>query len=241
MDAIKLLGGLLGTSASSNNVFGTLMKGAMSGGGSPQQQQGLTGLLGGLLGGGATGGGGSSASTGLMGSVLKAAVMKQMGMGGASSGVAASGGGAVGQLLGSLLGGAGGGTAQAVEQADPLANVSQQDANEQATLMIRAMCNAAKADGQVDESERQAIISKLGGDLDQSEIDFLEKELSSPVDVAAFARTVPRELAPMIYTMSVMTVKVDTHQEAQYLGQLAQALNLNNNEIQQIHTQLGLS
>lgn len=232
MDAIKLLGGLLGNNATGGNLLGTLMKGAMGGGAAPQQQS-AGGLLGGLLGGG--GGASSGGGGGIMGNILKAAVMKQMGGGGAPA-AAAGGGGGLGGLLGGLLGGE---AAAAVEE-DPLAGVPQQQANDQATLIIRAMCNAAKADGQVDEAEQQAIIGKLGGDLDQAEADFLRQELSSPLDVAGFSSSVPRELGPTVYAMSVMTVKVDTRQEAQYLGQLAQGLGLDQNTVGQIHQQLGL-
>ena len=231
MDAIKLLGGLLGNNSNSSNLLGTLMKGAMGGGSAPQHQ-GAGGLLGGLLGGGGRSSSGAGGG-GIMGSILKAAVMKQMGMGSGS----AAGSGGLGGLLGGLLGGD---APAAVEQEDPLAGVSQQEANQQATLLIRAMCNAAKADGQVDKSEQQAIIEKLGGDLDQAEADFLRQELSTPLDAAGFARTVPRELAPTVYAMSVMTVNVDTRQEATYLGQLAQGLGLDHNEVSQIHQQLGL-
>ena len=236
MDAIKLLGGLLGNNATGGDLLSTILKGA-GGGGVPQQSQSSAGgLLGGLLGGGRSQSAGG-ADAGMLGNIIKAAVMKQMGMGGGSSAGGPSVGSAAGGLLGSIFGA---GAAQAVQEENPLAGVPQQQANDQATILIRAMCNAAKADGEIDSAEQQAIIGRLGGDLDQDEAEFLRNELSSPLDLAGFARSVPRELAPQVYAMSLMTVKVDTRQEAQYLNELAQALGLDRGTVGQIHQQLGV-
>ena len=99
------------------------------------------------------------------------------------------------------------------------------------------MCNAAKADGQVDATEQQNIIGKLG-ELDQQEIAFLKQELSSPLDAAGFARSVPKQLGPQVYAMSVMTVKVDTQAEVQYLTQLAQGLGIDQQTLDAIHQQV---
>jgi len=227
MDAVKLLGQLLGKNATGGNLLGTLMK-SVAGGGGGQQQSGatagsnpLSGLLGGLL-GGAQGGGSSQAGGGLLGSILQAA------------GGSAAGGSGAGGFLGSLLGG--GDKQAAPEQAPPPAP----EAHDEATIMIRAMCNAAKADGQVDEQEQKNIVGRLG-DIDEAEINFLRKELSSPLDLQGFVRSVPRELGPQVYALSVMTVRVDTRQEVQYLTQLSQGLGMDNQTVKQIHQQLGVS
>ena len=223
MDATKLLGALLEKNATGGNMLGQLLKGATGGG----QQGGGGGLaaLAGLL-GGAAGGGGGQQGGGLLGSLAKAA------MGGGQGG-----GGAAG-LLGALLGG--GDAAQAEPQQAAQAVIPQPAAQDQATILIRAMCNAAKSDGQVDEQEQQNIIGRLG-ELDQSEIDFLRTELSSPLDLQGFVRSVPRELAPQVYSLSLMTVRVDTEHEVAYLQQLAQGLQLDNQVIGQIHQQLGVA
>ncbi len=177
-------------------------------------------LLGSLMGKNATGGN-------MLGSLLKGA----MGGGGQQS----SGGGALGMLSG-LLGGGGGGAQEAAAPAAP--SQSQQD---QATLLIRAMCNAAKADGEIDQAEQDAIVGRLGGDIDEAEANFLRQELATPLDVAGFARQIPQEMGPNIYAFSVMTVKVDTREEVAYLQQLAQHLNLDGDTLRSIHQQLGLS
>ena len=220
MNAVKLLGSLLGNNATGGNMLGSLIGGAMGGGGQAGGG-GPLGMISGLLGGG--GGGQQSGAAGLLGSILG-------GGNAAQPGQEPSGGGMAG-MIGGLLGG---GDAQATAQAPP------QAATDEATLLIRAMCNAAKADGNVDQQEQDQILGKLG-DIDASEAEFLRKELASPLDVAGFANSVPANLAPNVYALSVMTVKVDTPQEAAYLQQLAQGLNLDNNTLATIHKQLGVA
>lgn len=217
MDAVKLLGSLLGNNATGGNMLGSLLKGAMGGGGG--QSAGPMGMLSGLLGGG---GGQASGAAGLLGSIL--------GGGGAQQQQQAGGG--IGGMLSGLLGGG--------DQPQATAAPPVREHVDQATLLIRAMCNAAKADGQVDQAEQEQILGRLG-DLDQAEADFLRKELSSPLDVAGFCNTVPGPLAANVYALSVMTVKVDTREEVAYLQQLAQGLNLDQQTLGQIHQQLGLA
>jgi uncharacterized membrane protein YebE (DUF533 family) len=211
MDPMKLLGSLMGSNATGGNLLGSLL----GGGGGATGGGGAAGMLGSLLGGGGRGG-----AAGMLGSLL--------------GGGAAAGG--IGSMLGGLLGGGGAPEAAAAPKAQAAAPSA-----DQATLMIRAMCNAAKADGQVDDQEQANIIGKLGDDVGEAEINFLKQELAAPLDVAGFARSVPADMAQDIYALSCMTVKVDTPQEAQYLQQLGQGLNLDGATLGAIHQQLGLS
>ena len=225
MDAIKLLGSLMGNQSLASGLGSQLLGGLLGGG---QQQQapassGLAGILGGMLGGG--GQQQQSAGSGILGSVL-GSVMGGGGAGGAASGIAG--------LVGGMLGG--GGDAQ---EAPAPQQAELQQANDQAVLMIRAMVNAAKSDGRVDEAEQQNIISKLGSDVSEAEINFLKQEFAAPLDVAGFARSVPNGLEQQIYALSLTSIDLDTQNEAQYLGQLAQGLNIDPNVCNQIHDQVG--
>lgn len=154
--------------------------------------------------------------------------------GGKSSGGAGGilGGLLGGGLLGSLLGG--GKDTVAPAMATP-------EATDEATLLIRAMCNAAKADGEVDQQEQQNILGRLGEEVDQAEIDFVRSELESPLDVAGFAASVPSSLAANVYAVSLMAIKVDTPEEAEYLRQLAAGMNLDRETVHEIHQELGLA
>ena len=212
MDAVKILGSLLSSNATGGSMLGKLLGGAAGGGGGGQAG-GIGSLLGALTGGGGGGGGAS----GLVGMLAKGAL-------------GAGGGG----MLGSLLGGGSEPASAAAPEPSPA------EANDQATVLIRAMCNAAKADGQIDEEEQKNIIGKLG-DIDQSEADFLRQEFSSPLDVQGFAASVPSALASQVYALSCATVRVDTQEEVAYLQELGQALRLDGDTLNGIHKQLGLA
>ena len=210
MDAIKLLTSLMGNKSLASGL-GSQLLGGLLGGGQKQQPQasqssGLAGILGGMMGGG---GQRQSAGSSLLGSVL-GSVMGGGGSGGGASGIAG--------LVGGMLGGGGGKEAAQAPQAPRPAEI--QEANDQAVLMIRAMVNAAKSDGRIDETEQENIISKLGDDVSQAEIDFLKREFAAPVDVAGFARSVPQGLEQQIYALSLTSIELDTQKEAEYLGHL---------------------
>ena len=197
----------------------------MGGGGQPAASGGAAGLLGSVLGGGGQAAGGAA---GLLGSIL--------GGGGQRSGAQPpAGGNMIGSILGSVLGGGGG----AAQQAPAIPQEQHAAANDQAVLMIRAMVNAAKADGRVDDAEQENILSKLGNDVSQDEIDFLKAEFAAPLDVAGFANSVPDSLEPQIYALSLTAIELDTQNEAQYLGQLAQHMELAPEVCNQIHDQVG--
>ena len=214
MDAIRLLGSLMGNQSLASGLGGKLLGGLLGGGGQQQQSSGLGGILSGVLGGGQQQQQSANPIGGLIGSVM-------------------GGGGGIGGLLGSVLGG---GAGQEAPQLPPEQHAA---ANDQAVLMIRAMVNAAKSDGRVDEKEQENIISKLGDDVSQDEINFLKQEFAAPVDVAAFAQSVPQGLEQQIYALSLTSIDLDTNNEAQYLGQLAQGLKLDPNLCNQIHDQVG--
>ena len=101
------------------------------------------------------------------------------------------------------------------------------------------MVNAAKADGRVDNAEQEKILSKLGDDISQAEADFLKTEFAAPLDVTHFANSVPDGLEPQIYALSLTSIELDTQNEAQYLGQLAQHMELDPSICNQIHDQVG--
>ncbi|GKT10793.1 DUF533 domain-containing protein [Desulforhabdus sp. TSK] len=156
----------------------TSMLGGSAGGG------GLLENLGSILGGGRSGSGGLNDLGGLLGSVLGEA---QRTVGGKEN--LALGG--LGALAGALLGGGGksfggavGGGLMALLAAmaykalkdtgaetsgvpmglsEPKTEAERQQMEEHAELLVRAMINAAKADGQIDPAEAQRIIGKLEG------------------------------------------------------------------------------
>jgi len=94
--------------------------------------------------------------------------------------------------------------------------------------LIRAMVGAAKADGQIDNSETDRIFGQIGAlGLNDEERSFLLSEINKPLgarEVAALAAT-PEEAAE-IYAVSVMAVNPNGLAERLYLGDLGRQLKL---------------
>lgn len=223
------LGGLLGqlSSGQSGGGLGGML-GQLTGGGSQQSGGGLGGLLGSVLGGQQGGSGG-------IGDLLS----------GLSGQGAAAGGG-----LGGLLSQLGGATAPTQGSApdfgsmfnDALAGkepeqVSQQD-EENAAILLRAMISAAKADGELDADEQAKITEHLG-DVSEEEANFVRAELAAPMDLQGLIASVPSGLEQQVYLMSLMSITLDTKEEAVYLDTLRQGLNLSEQASNEIHEQLG--
>ena len=117
--------------------------------------------------------------------------------------------------------------------------VDRQEANDHAALIIRAMINAAKSDGSVDQEEQNKVIAKLG-DVTQEEIDFVKKEFAAPLDVGSFARSIPNGMQEQIYAVSLTAIDLDKNSEAQYLADLARGLGLSTHVANQIHDKFGI-
>ena len=216
------LGGLLGGQGGAGGLGG-LLGGAQQGG---QQGGGLGGLLGGQGGGAAGGLGGllggaqqQGGSAGGLGGLLES-------LGGASAAGGATSG--LGGMLNSALAG---------EQA---AEPPSQQQEETAKILIQAMVNAAKSDGQIDESEQQKIVSNLGEEVSEEERQFVLSEMQTPLDVDAFIQSVPRGAEQQVYLMSLMAIDLDSQAEAQYLDKLRAGFGMTQEASNAIHQQLGV-
>jgi uncharacterized membrane protein YebE (DUF533 family) len=124
-------------------------------------------------------------------------------------------------------------------------NAQQEEELEQgAELILKAMINAAKADGQIDPSEIQRIIGKLekaGADSDAR--DFVISEMSKPGDldgIVAAAKSRP-QLAAEVYAASLLAIEVDTPAERQYLQNLASGLGLSPEVTSHLEQAVGLN
>ncbi len=236
------LGGMLG-GGGAGGLGGLLGGGGTSQDGQQQGDGGLGGLLGGLTGGGnaAQGGGGLG---GLLGGLAGGAGAGG-GLGGLLGGLAGSGGAGAGGGLGGLLDSLGGGAAagglggmlnQALggQQVEPTA-----DQNTQAELMLRGMINAAKSDGQLDESEAQKIMEHMG-DATEEEVAFVRNEMQQPLDVDGFIASVPQGMEQQVYLMSLMGIDLDSQAEAQYLDRIAKGMNIDEQTVNAIHAKLGV-
>ena len=222
MDAVRLLGSLLGSGNLTSGLGGKLL-GSVLGGGQQARGGGLGGLLGSVLGGGQQqSAGGLGGLGGLLNGVLAG--------GGSAPAQQQPGGGVLGSLLGSVLGGG------EPPQVEPQQHSA---ANQQAEIIVRAMINAAKSDGRIDDTEKKKIVEGLGAEVTEEEIAFVQNEFNQPLDAAGFAASVPREMAGQVYALSLTSIELDSQNEAQYLGQLAQGLGIAPEMCNQIHEQMG--
>lgn len=249
------LGGLLDGLSNSNTQRGGVETASTGGG--------LDSLLGGLMGG--QSGGGSGGLSDLLGGLTQGGGAG--GLGGLMGALTKGGsGGDLGGLLGGLLGG---GAAAAAPQAasmdqsgidfggqsssksfgeqlnssfasdDELAEPPTPQQEFAAGLMLRAMIQAAKSDGKIDDHEREKLLGQLG-DISQQEREFVAAEMAAPVDVRNLAGQVPRGMEPQIYAMSVMAIDLDNRAEAQYLHDLASEMGIDKRGVNHIHAQLGV-
>lgn len=225
---------------------------------------GMSGLQGMMSGGGATGSGASAnpmaALTGQMQEMAK-----KMGFGGMAGGTpGATGAGnpmadmmsnftnASSQAseagmagLGGLMAAFQGAAVSAGQSADEMTQAMFKGTpvsvamEENAKLMLRAMIQAAKADGEIDDEEREQILGQLG-EVSDEERAFVEAELAAPVDPMRLVTDAGDAVKAQIYAASLTAMRVDTAAEASYLDQLAQALALPDALRQRVHATMGV-
>lgn len=160
--------------------------------------------------------------------------------GGLLSGTSEKGPGLAGVLA--ALGGAAAMSGQGAGAMIDQFNVSQTapQAEEAAGLMLRAMIQAAKSDGEIDPDEQAKIMETVGADADADDISFVRDQLAAPVDVDALAADTPEPLKAQVYSMSLMSIRLDRQSEAEYLDSLARALGLNQQVVNTLHLQMGV-
>lgn len=190
---------------------------------------GLGGLLGGLL-GGASGGGSAGGLGDVLGSML--------GGGTPSSQGRSSGGGTNYAMLASL-----GMMAfqayqswqrqqqSAAPQEAPrtVDQLSGDDAEAHSHAILIALIAAAKADGRIDDKEKQAIYAEINRHAGEPELQaWLDREVQKPLDAADVAQAAQGDagLAAEMYLASVMLVDDQQEAERNYLDELAYQLGL---------------
>ncbi|WP_020594160.1 tellurite resistance TerB family protein [Kiloniella laminariae] len=106
--------------------------------------------------------------------------------------------------------------------------------------LVSAMIAAAKADGQIDGAEQDAIFGKIDElGLSNDEKAFLMDQLRKPLDIDSLVTlATTKEQAVEIYVASLMAIEVDSPAEQGYLGMLAARLQLEPELVAHIHSSL---
>lgn len=244
-DLMRELGGMIGGSAAGR---GSRSQTAGGGGG----LEGLGGLLGGGAGGGLAGGLGGLLES-LAGGATQASTTRRAGAPSGLDALLGGGGlgGGLGGLLGALAGAATGGGRSGSGGAGGLGDLlnaalsgnsaaasPNQEQELAAGLMLKAMIQAVKADGQLDAEEKKKLMAALEG-AEEQEVAFVNSELAAPLDVAGLAAQVPQGMEAQIYAISLAAINLDNQAEAQYLHSLAQALELSPETVNAVHDQAG--
>ena len=231
MDFMSLLGSMVQSASSASSS-------RMSNAGSSIQD-----LLGSLMGAGQSVKqrvGGDNLAAGGIGALLGAL------MGGSRSTTANTLGGGMMGLLGMMaykalknsMGGSAGVTSQTQTQVpQEYVQPSPQQQASDAEIIITAMIDAAKADGQVDADEFQRITSSLQKNgLGQDGLNYVIQKLQGPMETAKILAAVKGrpELAAQVYSASLMAINVDTDAEHTYLTKLGRAMGLNDAVMQNI-------
>lgn len=102
------------------------------------------------------------------------------------------------------------------------------------------MISAAKADGVIDDSERQRILERLASASDEERA-FVAEEMAKPLDLDALIAEVNEPMiAVEVYTASILAIDLDTTAEVKYLKQLARGVGLDAATVNGIHDQAGV-
>lgn len=202
---------------------------SMLGGSATQGGGGIADVLSGMLGdAGRAVGGNQNLAVGGLGALVGAL----LGGGGKSLGGAVGGG--VMALLGAMAFNALKGSGEQKPQIpvgllEPQTDAEKAELEQHSELILRAMINAAKADGQIDEKEINRItgrVKEIGADSEA--LRYLMARMQKPMEtetLIASAQGKP-ELAAQIYGATLMAIEVDTPSERAYLDQLATGMGL---------------
>jgi len=262
---MDILGSMIkqGMSGSGGSRISNAMGAGKSGGSLDDIMGGITAMLGGSSSGQAaqpTTRSGSGGLGGMLGEVLSGLGNNKVALGG------------LGALAGALLGGGGssargavggGGLAMLASLAwsalkksgqapssppralvEPQNDQEKQALEQDAEIVVKAMINAAKADGRIDRTEVEKIIGRLEKDgLTAEEKEFFTTEAAKPLDIKAVIASAGRdpEMAAQVYAASLLAIEVDTKAEQQYMEQLGAGLDLHPQVIDHIETTLGVS
>lgn len=112
---------------------------------------------------------------------------------------------------------------------EPQNEAEIQEVENQARIIVEAMINAAKADGQISGDEVQRIAGHLQeSGADTETLQYVLAEMQKPMQTGALVAAVGdrQELAAEVYAASLLAIEVDTQEERQYLDELGAALNL---------------
>ncbi|PJG82515.1 tellurite resistance TerB family protein [Caviibacterium pharyngocola] len=106
-------------------------------------------------------------------------------------------------------------------------------------LLLQVMIAAANADGAITDDEKQAIVMEAGNNPEVYQ--WLQQEVNNPISIAEIAKQVNNNpaLAAQVYLAARVACAELDRKEIVFLANLAQALNLDDQLIEQLEKQAG--
>lgn len=121
-------------------------------------------------------------------------------------------------------------SSSATSQAEPqtIDRLPASQAEQHSYAILRALIAAAKADGHIDERERQMIDDEVANLIRDSQLQaWIDRELNQPLDPAAIAREAKTpEMAAEMYLASRMMVDEQNFMERAYLDELVRLMGI---------------
>ncbi|MCA9757106.1 MAG: DUF533 domain-containing protein [Candidatus Eisenbacteria bacterium] len=115
-------------------------------------------------------------------------------------------------------------------------------ADQRGRVLVRAMVEAAKADGEVDPSERARILEQLqAAGADSEARTFVIEQLDRPLDLEGLLAWVGKAdpgLAAEVYVASRVVIADETPAESAYLALLAARLGLSEDLVRELRSQV---
>jgi uncharacterized membrane protein YebE (DUF533 family) len=119
----------------------------------------------------------------------------------------------------------------------------QEKLEREAALILQAMINAAKADGQIDQAEVDRIVGRTGEmGIDREAQEFLIAEMRKPMDTDALVNAAAGlpGLGAQLYAASLLAIEVDTAAERAYLNRFGERLGLNPSTLSALENTVGM-
>jgi uncharacterized membrane protein YebE (DUF533 family) len=113
----------------------------------------------------------------------------------------------------------------------------------EAALILQAMINAAKADGQIDQAEVDRIVGRLAEmGIDKEAQAFLIAEMRKPMDTDALVDAAGGRpgLGAQLYAASLLAIEIDTAAERDYLNRFGERLGLNPATLSALENTVGM-
>ena len=112
-----------------------------------------------------------------------------------------------------------------------------------ATLVLKGMINAVKADSQIGNEKIQKIICHI---RESDNDDYIQKlifeEMQLPLNLDSLVNEIPNEMvAAQVYAASLFAIEVDTPAEREYLEQFVQRTGLDAGVAQQLQNAVGVN